>query len=190
VLAIATIGCAMSPAALGASFKCTTKAGVTYQDKPCAESPPETAAGPARETERTREASRQVRVQKVEAERARPPAEQRRGDDPVEQAEWVERSARKAESLRRCASASVKCSAGSLRDAALYLSEQQIESALGAPAERQMIGLERTTLWSVQVNDQGRIQNARLVAAWGLCSDEKHYFASGYGQRACKIIVE
>jgi hypothetical protein len=84
----------------------------------------------------------------------------------------------------------VTCNATALRVNALYLSETQLEGALGSPDDRQLLGMERRSQWTVRVNDSGRLQNVKLVAAWGLCSDDKNYFATGHGHRACRISVE
>ena len=193
---IATIGVAVTPLA-SAAYKCATKAGVSYQDKPCQE---ETAqahdilVSSSKPAERAREAQKQPQRTSTEGERAqeRPktPAEQRKADEAAEHADWLERAARKADSLKRCATGEVKCNAATLRIAALYLSENQLEGALGAPAERQLVGLSGTSYWKVRVNNDGGLQSVTLVAAWGLCSDEKAYFARGLGNRACMINVE
>ena len=197
LLVIATIGVGVTPLAL-AAYKCTTKSGVSYQDKPCLEEAPQqndALISSGRGTERAREALRQPqRTQKQESERTqdRPKTslEQRKADETTEYAEWLERAARKTDSLKRCATGEVKCNAASLRVAALYLSENQLESALGVPAEKQLLGLAGTSHWKVRVNNDGGFQSVRIIAAWGLCSDDKAYFASGLGPRACMINVE
>lgn len=196
MLLIAMIGYGVTSFAV-AAYKCTTKNGVSYQDKPCQEAAPQNdvLVTSAKDAERAREALRQAqRAQKQESERAqeRPKTslEQRKADETAEHAEWVERSARKADSLKRCATGEVKCNATALRVAALYLSENQLESALGAPAEKQLVGLQGTSYWRVRVNNDGGSHSVRIVAAWGLCSDDKDYFASGLGPRACKINIE
>jgi hypothetical protein len=198
MLVIAAIGCVVTPFAF-AAYKCTTKAGVSYQDKPCPEAtqPTDPVAGSARDAESARQSQRQPqrtqKEQESERSQARPklsPVDQRKADGAADHDEWLERAARKADLLKRCASGETRCSATSLRTAALYLSESQLESALGAPGEKLLIGMEGTTAWTVRLNDDGRVHSVKIMASWGLCSDDKNYFASGYGQRACKINVE
>lgn len=196
MLLIATIGFGVTPLA-SAAYKCATKAGISYQDKPCQEEtaqPHDVLVSSGKPAERAREVQKQPQRAPLESDRAqdRPksPLEQRKADEAAEHAEWLERAARKADSLKRCATGEVKCSAASLRLAALYLSENQLESALGAPAEKQLVGLSGTSHWKVRVNNDGGFQSVRLIAAWGLCSDDKAYFASGLGTRACMINVE
>ena len=196
MLLIATIGVGVTPLA-AAAFKCATKAGVSYQDKPCQEEtaqPNDVLVSSGKPAERARALQKQSQRTQTESDRAqdRPKSfvEQRKADEAAEHAEWLERAARKADSLKRCATGEVKCSAASLRVAALYLSENQLESALGAPAEKQLVGLAGTSHWKVRVNNDGGYQSVKIIAAWGLCSDEKAYFASGLGPRACMINVE
>jgi len=192
-LAISAIGLVVAPSAL-AAFKCTTKNGVTYQDKPCQEVLPtdtQTLTGKDAARELQRQPQRVVK-QEMEKPQERPKSavEQRKADVAADHGEWLGRAAKKAESLKRCASGEVQCTATSVREAAMYLSERQLEEVLGAPMDKQLVGLESTSKWTVRVRAEGGLHSARLVAAWGLCSDDKNYFASGQGQRACKINVE
>jgi len=193
MLAIATIGCVCTAFAYGASFKCTTKAGITYQDKPCPEAPlvADTPAPPAKDANRGRDPQR---LQKAEGERpveaTRVPVSARKAEEASEHSEWLERAARKSEALKRCAELQVKCNANMLRDAAMYLSESQLESALGAPIEKQALGISGTSYWNVRVTTENGFHNGRLTAAWGLCTDDRNYFATGQGQRACTVTVD
>ncbi|MEP7085016.1 MAG: hypothetical protein ABI854_09785, partial [Betaproteobacteria bacterium] len=193
---VATLGFGSAPMAF-AAFKCATKNGVSYQDKPCQELLPQAEAQTVslKDAERARDAQRVAqRAPKPDTERTpeRPKsaAEQRKAEENVEHVEWLERSAKKAESLKRCAVGEIRCNANSLRLAALYLSENQLESALGAPAEKQLLGLAGSSYWKVSVSGDAGVQAVKLVAGWGLCSDDKDYFASGQGPRACKVSIE
>jgi len=167
--AIATIF--LSPSA-HAAFKCATKDGVTYQDKPC-EGPPQ-KAGPV--------AVGSAAV----AARGDPRQEEQLAAD----RDWAERSSRKARAVHDCVKG-LACSVAVLRTSALYLTELQLEEALGAPWQREMLGVSRTSRWLVRfAADNGEKKTVKLTAAWGLCSDEKSYFAAGSGPRACLISVE
>jgi len=202
LLAIAASGCLVTALAFGASFKCTTKTGVSYQDKPCADAPPtaDAATASGKDADRPRDTQRVERAQKAGPERATERAvektarivavDPRRAGEVSDHNEWLERAARKSELLKRCAALQTKCSAGVLREGALYLSESQLEEALGAPIEKQTIGIAPTSYWKVRVTTENGFHNGRLTAAWGLCSDDKSYFASGHGQRACTVTVE
>ena len=192
VVGVAAAACMVSPLAT-AAYKCMTKQGVTYQDKPCADvQQNEAPANVSTNVERQRHAERSAErpYKTVAAEGQRTTVDVRRDEELAEQKEWLERSARKVESLKVCATGEVKCTADWLRTSALYLSESQLENALGAPAGRQQLGLARTSQWSVRLNDAGRRQSLKLIAAWGLCSDDRGYFAPGAGARACKVDVE
>jgi hypothetical protein len=192
VLAAATIGYMIAPLAFGA-YKCTTKMGVTYQDKPCMEAPQaiEPIAVASMNGDRTRPAQRATKEPERAVERARlTSVDPRRAEEAAEYEDWQQRSARKSDSVKSCASREVRCTASLLRSAALYLSEAQLEAALGPPADKRLGGFGHTSQWTVRVNDSGRLQDVKLIAAWGLCGDDKNYFATGQGQRACKISIE
>ena len=170
-----------------ALYKCTTKAGVTYQDKPCMEpSLNEVATAAASRADRP-----SARGQPAEADRPKSAAAQRKvAEQASDHEEWQARATKKADSVRSCATRETRCNANALRAAAMYLSEAQLEGVLGTPEEKSGLGMERTSQWTVRVNDAGRLQSVKLTAAWGLCSDERNYFASGQGQRACKVSVD
>ena len=191
-VAILLAGAAVSlPAA--AAFKCTTKNGVTYQDKPCQDADQNLVFVSARDDRARLDDRALQRVKLTEPptqDRARMTLDLRKADELTEYQEWLERAQKKADSLRACLTREVTCNATALRVNALYLSETQLEGALGSPDDRQLLGMERRSQWTVRVNDSGRLQNVRLVAAWGLCSDDKNYFATGHGHRACRISVE
>ena len=187
LLAMGLAGIIASAPAM-ALYKCTTKAGVTYQDKPCMEpSLNEVAtAAPPREARPA-----PARGQPAAADRQKSAADQRKvAEQASEHEDWQVRAQKKAESVRSCVMREARCNANALRAAALYLSEAQLEGVLGAPEEKSGLGMERTSQWTVRVNDAGRLQSVRLTAAWGLCSDDRNYFASGQGQRACKVSVD
>jgi hypothetical protein len=192
VLAAATIGYMIAPLAF-AAYKCTTKTGVTYQDKPCMEAPqasePVTMANLS--GDRNRSPQRSAKEPERVPERARlTSVDSRRAEDAAEYEEWQQRSAKKTDWVKACATRETSCTATLLRNAALYLSEAQLEAALGAPADKQLAGFGRASRWTIRVNDSGRLQDLKLTAAWGLCSDDKNYFATGQGQRACKVSIE
>ena len=116
--------------------------------------------------------------------------------DPRKEAElaelrdWQDRAAQKTSSLRSCARGEVACSPTLLRSAALYLPESQLEQVLGSPVNRETTGMARASRWIVPINNDGRLQTVKLTAAFGLCSDEKSYFAAGTGVRACKVSID
>ena len=189
VVALAASGLAVSPGAL-ALYKCTTKAGVTYQDRRCMEAPlhGDLLAIAARDSDRLSPRGHRL---ETEAERQKLIADRRKTAEISEQQEeWVARSTRKSESVRSCMQRDSRCDAEALRSAALYLSESQLEGALGSPQQTQVLGMGRTSMWTVRLNNAGRLQYLKLTAAWGMCSDDRNYFASGQGQRACKVSVE
>jgi hypothetical protein len=185
------VGCVAASAPALALYKCTTKTGVTYQDKPCMEAASNDVITLASRDPRQSVDRVPVRGhQQIEPERPKSIADQRRLEEMADAEEWQMRAARKADSVRSCATRETRCNASALRVAAMYLSEQQLETALGSPAEKNLLGMERSSIWTVRVNDSGRLQNVKLVAAWGLCSDDRNFFATGLGQRACKVSVD
>ena len=194
MLAIASIGFAVSPSA-SALYKCASKSGITYQDKPCMEAPvPSSVVTLAsRDVDRTSPGDRlSVKGHRLETEqeRQRIIAEKRKAAELAEHEDWLARAARKSDSVRSCMMRDSRCDAAALRVAALYLSEGHLESVLGTPQSKQGLAMGSTSQWTVRINDAGRLQTLRLTAAWGLCSDDRNYFASGHGQRACKISIE
>lgn len=188
-IALAIIGAITSTASF-AAYKCATKDGVTYQDKPCAGSP-QNLDTTVVSSERERRLERQL-VPTVAIERGpdRVKLDPRKEEQLAEQRDWQDRAARKASLLKVCAMGEARCSPTVLRSAAIYLPEAQLEDVLGMPSARVTNGVGRTSRWSVLLNDDGRERNVTLTAAWGLCSDEKSYFAAGSGARACRVSID
>jgi len=187
-LALAIAGGIASTHAFGA-YKCATKDGVTYQDKPCAGSPQ--SADMAVSSERERKLERQlVPTAAVDRSPAAARLDPRKEEQLAELRDWQERFAQKSSSLKACASGETSCSATALRSAAMYLPETQLEQVLGMPVTRETTGMARMSRWIVPINSDGRTLTVKLTAAWGLCSDEKSYFAAGTGVRACRVSVD
>jgi len=187
-IAMAIAGCIGSTQAISA-YKCATKDGITYQDKPCAGSPQ--TADIAISTERERRLERQlVPTPVLDRAHAAVKLDPRKEEELAELRDWQERSAQKSSSLRACARGEVACSPKLLRTAALYLPESQLEQVLGSPVNRETTGMARASRWIVPINNEGHLQTVKLTAAFGLCSDEKSYFAAGTGVRACRVSID
>lgn len=187
-IALAIAGAIGSTQAIGA-YKCATKDGVTYQDKPCAGSPQ--SADLTISSERERRLERQlVPAPVIDRSHAAVKLDPRKEEELAELRDWQDRSAQKTSSLRACARGEVACSPTLLRSAALYLPESQLEQVLGSPVDRNTTGMARASRWIVPINNDGRLQTVKLTAAFGLCSDEKSYFAAGTGVRACRVSID